>query len=433
MANELKLTTNYIYLLQEREFIKTNEKIYKVGRTTQENSKRFKGYPKGSVLLFQMICQDCKSLEGKIIEHFKEKFNQRRDIGTEYFEGDYTIMIDMIYTLIKSELILIQSVIVDEIKSEIDDAELEIDEHKKYELLCQKIAEIFPDYKNDESFGGIKKYIKIELNSIHNQVMIYYLNPRIGKKFGGIWQYDTEIDDYICIFSVGISSYEYNYIERLVCQNIIAFDKIYDIYSINFINKLNKTKLNILIENCDDICENIDDQHYTRYYCEIYTNTREKIRQLLMCNTIVNNKLYFNMLDKEHDVFKEFGKLKCFDDIVIDIGIHEYVTIRIYKINNKYYDYKTYLRKYIPYQIRWDMDNNYYILNRNYEYIGSGLKYIDHTCGGQSYLFNDGCAPWHGKEYFIRMCEKYKEIIQTNKLKKCVNPNKSTEDILMLV
>jgi hypothetical protein len=30
----------YIYLLQEREFIKTNEPIYKVGRTKAEHNKR---------------------------------------------------------------------------------------------------------------------------------------------------------------------------------------------------------------------------------------------------------------------------------------------------------------------------------------------------------------------------------------------------------
>lgn len=39
------MTTNYIYLLQEREFIKTNENVYKVGMTKKENHKRFNQYP----------------------------------------------------------------------------------------------------------------------------------------------------------------------------------------------------------------------------------------------------------------------------------------------------------------------------------------------------------------------------------------------------
>ena len=95
--------TNYIYLLQEREFIKTNEKIYKVGMTQKENFERFNQYPKGSVLLFQIICNDCKNMEVQVIKQFKEKFIQRKDIGSEYFEGNYKSMIDIIYSTVKSE------------------------------------------------------------------------------------------------------------------------------------------------------------------------------------------------------------------------------------------------------------------------------------------------------------------------------------------
>ena len=62
--------SNYIYLLQEREFIKTKENIYKIGMTQCENLKRFNQYPKGSCLLFQMICDDCKTIEKSIIKKF---------------------------------------------------------------------------------------------------------------------------------------------------------------------------------------------------------------------------------------------------------------------------------------------------------------------------------------------------------------------------
>lgn len=95
------MSYNYIYLLQEREFIKTNEHIYKLGMTTKLNFERFNQYPKGSVLLFQMICQNCKNVEKKLICDFKNKFSQRKDIGYEYFEGDYREMIDIIYVVIK--------------------------------------------------------------------------------------------------------------------------------------------------------------------------------------------------------------------------------------------------------------------------------------------------------------------------------------------
>ena len=44
-----EMSTNYVYLLQQREFLKTKEDIFKVGMTTQENHERFKQYPKGSI------------------------------------------------------------------------------------------------------------------------------------------------------------------------------------------------------------------------------------------------------------------------------------------------------------------------------------------------------------------------------------------------
>ena len=81
--------TNYIYLVKEREFIKTNENIYKIGRSKQENTKRFLQYPKGSELILQETCIDCIKTEKMIINEFKNHFIHRKDIGYEYFEGDY--------------------------------------------------------------------------------------------------------------------------------------------------------------------------------------------------------------------------------------------------------------------------------------------------------------------------------------------------------
>ena len=64
------MESQYIYLLQEREFIKTKETIYKIGKTKQVNNNRIAQYPKGSVLLFQIICSNCDKIECKIIKIF---------------------------------------------------------------------------------------------------------------------------------------------------------------------------------------------------------------------------------------------------------------------------------------------------------------------------------------------------------------------------
>ena len=87
------MKAEYGYLLQEREFIKTKENIFKVGKTKQENSKRFKQYPKDTILLLQTVCIDCDKTEKAILTAFKKIYKQRKDIGIEYFEGDHNQML----------------------------------------------------------------------------------------------------------------------------------------------------------------------------------------------------------------------------------------------------------------------------------------------------------------------------------------------------
>lgn len=81
-------SSHYIYLIQTREFIKTNEPVYKIGKTTQDGMNRIKQYPKGSRIILFMKCNNCHTLERVIKEKFIKKYKVRRDIGSEYFEGD---------------------------------------------------------------------------------------------------------------------------------------------------------------------------------------------------------------------------------------------------------------------------------------------------------------------------------------------------------
>lgn len=87
----------YIYLLREREFIKTGEPVYKLGKTKQPNLARFSRYPKGSEILLQTACTDCDTAEKELLRLYKNKFTQRSDIGSEYFAGDPREMIGMIH------------------------------------------------------------------------------------------------------------------------------------------------------------------------------------------------------------------------------------------------------------------------------------------------------------------------------------------------
>ena len=97
---EIEENKEFIYLLQEREFIKTKEPIYKIGKTKQEKLKRIKSYPNGSELLFYIVCNNCDKIEKIIINKFKSHFIHKKEFGNEYFMGDYNSMIDTIYNII---------------------------------------------------------------------------------------------------------------------------------------------------------------------------------------------------------------------------------------------------------------------------------------------------------------------------------------------
>ena len=92
----------FIYLIKEREFIKTKEPIYKIGKTKQENLQRIKSYPNGSILLLYIITNDCDEIEKTIINKFKSHFIHKKEFGNEYFMGDYNSMIYLIYNIIIS-------------------------------------------------------------------------------------------------------------------------------------------------------------------------------------------------------------------------------------------------------------------------------------------------------------------------------------------
>lgn len=81
---------SFIYILKEREFVKTKESIFKIGYTTRDIGARSNGYPKGSKIYLTLPVMG--NPEAEFIELFKKNFTQRTDIGTEYFEGNFKEM-----------------------------------------------------------------------------------------------------------------------------------------------------------------------------------------------------------------------------------------------------------------------------------------------------------------------------------------------------
>jgi len=63
-----KSKAGYVYLLQEREFVRLNKPTYKIGRTTQTLANRFGDYPKNSHIILALTVLDCFSMEDKLKE-----------------------------------------------------------------------------------------------------------------------------------------------------------------------------------------------------------------------------------------------------------------------------------------------------------------------------------------------------------------------------
>jgi hypothetical protein len=99
----IKKKYEYIYLLQEREFIRTNDNVFKIGRTSQSNTERIRSYSKGSQLLFMIKCKNSIKTEKKLLYFFDNLFNRKKEYGREYYEGDHIKMIDIIYNYVINE------------------------------------------------------------------------------------------------------------------------------------------------------------------------------------------------------------------------------------------------------------------------------------------------------------------------------------------
>lgn len=105
----------YIYLILLREFKRSKESVVKLGRTNSVPT-RMMDYPKGSRLLFATFVGNMKEAEADLLQQFRDKYVSRRDIGREYFEGEYMRMLTDVtqYALNQKQLDIFEEVEVNE-------------------------------------------------------------------------------------------------------------------------------------------------------------------------------------------------------------------------------------------------------------------------------------------------------------------------------
>ena len=102
ISNKESNNNEYIYIIHERTFVKTNANIYKIGKT-KNIKNRLNGYSKGSKLLFTIPCIDSTIMEKIILKYLKEnnKYIQAKEYGNEYFICELNILMNDIHTLVK--------------------------------------------------------------------------------------------------------------------------------------------------------------------------------------------------------------------------------------------------------------------------------------------------------------------------------------------
>jgi hypothetical protein len=104
MCPPSKRDSGYVYLLREREFLKSGEEIYKVGKTINYQ-RRFNSYPKHSHIICLMSTDFMSLIENKMLKKLRKntKLKNRKDIGREYFEGDVNIIKKILCRVVKKQ------------------------------------------------------------------------------------------------------------------------------------------------------------------------------------------------------------------------------------------------------------------------------------------------------------------------------------------
>ena len=98
-------TSGFAYIIREREFLRMNENVFKVGKC-EDIVKRFKNYPNGSELVKYYKTSDRHAFEKLFLMELKNSnIKHRKDVGSEYFEGDISVILGILESVVKKELV----------------------------------------------------------------------------------------------------------------------------------------------------------------------------------------------------------------------------------------------------------------------------------------------------------------------------------------
>ena len=262
------MVSDYIYIVHCEQHKDTN--IYKVGRTAQQEFRRFNGYPKNSELLLYIHVNNSLHVENIILELFKEKYEQILSAGVEYFKGDVKDMINTVVAICLENFGTTEEISVTE------------------ELL-----NVFPNYKYDLSFGGRHRLCMLK------EYKLYYI---VDKELKSIDINKNHFDKIIKYTSIKNNVY-FKYTEKIINDvlNIIPYSyKIITDKSLLYIdyNKLLYNPNLLFCINC--IIDNkyihidIEDENIFIDNCKYYKKNQYLIDIDLIKSIIPVKSMYIN-------------------------------------------------------------------------------------------------------------------------------------------
>lgn len=89
-----------LYILQTRRCIQMHTPIYKVGHAT-DAGRRLQQYPKGSRLIVRLPVSHMLASERFMLAVCNHNFVQRKDFGSEYFQGDICMMVGILAMVVR--------------------------------------------------------------------------------------------------------------------------------------------------------------------------------------------------------------------------------------------------------------------------------------------------------------------------------------------
>jgi hypothetical protein len=111
------VSMDYVYLVQEREFIRVNEPTYRVGRTSSVIDKLITECPRGSRFVLYCNVSNCHTVWDIICNVFDHLFERRIEYGDWYYSGNLDSMKREFMLCIINDLYGAETEIVDFVES----------------------------------------------------------------------------------------------------------------------------------------------------------------------------------------------------------------------------------------------------------------------------------------------------------------------------